>query len=82
MLKVLDLPSLFYLRINPFTAKSYGRIVSSPPVATVVIAATVAPTAKAQAMPAAAMGPGRAVHVVDGTLRARNRSQPPPLHAQ
>ena len=72
-LKVYHVSSLFYLRINPSTAQSYGRIVSSPPVATVVTATTVAPTAKAQAMPAAATGPGRAVHVVDGTLRARNR---------
>ena len=71
--KVLDLPSLFYLAINPATADSAVEIVSAPPVATVVIAATGAPTATAQAVPATAVGADRAVHVVDGTLRARNR---------
>jgi hypothetical protein len=73
-LEVLDVPSLFYLLINPATADSAVEIVSVPSVATVVIAATVAPTAKAQAVPATAVGAGRAVQVVDGTLRARNRS--------
>ena len=69
------MPSLFYLLINLATADSAVEIVSAPPVATVVIAATGAPTAtcKAQAVPATAVGADRAVHVVDGTLRARNR---------
>ena len=67
------LPSLFYLAINPATADSAVEILTAPPVATVVIAATGAPTAKAQAVPATAVGADRAVHVVDGTLRARNR---------
>ena len=72
-LKVVYLPSLFYLLINPATADSAVEIVSAPSVATVVIAATGAPTATAQAVPATAVGADRAVHVVDGTLRARNR---------
>ena len=69
------MPSLFYLLINPATADSAVEIVGAPPVATVVIAATGAPTATAtaQAVPATAVGADRAVHVVDGTLRARNR---------
>jgi hypothetical protein len=61
-LKVLYVPSLFYLSINPATADSAVEIVSAPSVATVVIAATGAPTAKAQAVPATAVGAGRAVH--------------------
>ena len=64
-----------------FAVRPAGVLAARPPRWLRHCGDAVAQTAKAQAVPVAAMGLGRAAHVMDGTLRARNRSQPPPLHA-